>query len=138
MTPTTDSAFKAKGRLLKNEAGTMIFQPAGTTYELHLRPVGAVGEIGALVSGTIRAQARKMYTVPSGGLFVAPILGMPKTFQGRVRETGHGYVVIRCGVFVRIELPQDGGAIELANGNVTVGTLVNVICFPGASFERDC
>lgn len=136
MTTTTTSPLVAKGRVLKNEAGTLVFQPAGTTYELHLTPVGTVGEIGTLVTGTIRAKGRKLYTVPSGGLFVGPILGTPKTFQGRVREVGRDYVVIGCGVPVRIDLPQDGGAVELANGGIKVGSLVNVIAFAGVTFEQ--
>jgi hypothetical protein len=83
----------------------------------------------------IRVQARKVYTVPSGGNFVAPIFGPPKTIQGRVRwadESGQR-LVVHAGVPVLVELPPADSGIDLDEGPITVGRMVNVVALPGAS-----
>src|SRR5690348_1365619 len=94
--------FPAKGKVLDvrdTEKGRLlVFQPAGTNYELHLFADGAVGDVplNKPVDLRIVVQARKVYTVPSGGNFIAPIFGPPRIIQGRVRwadESGQRIVV---------------------------------------------
>jgi hypothetical protein len=87
------------------------------------------------VGGVIRVVARKVYTVPSGGNFINPIFGPPRTIQGRVRALDGGSMVVQAGMPVHVELPAEASAVELANGPIAVGSLVNVVALPGATFE---
>ena len=132
MAAATD--FVAKGKVLRADGNRVVFAPAGTNYELHLE--GSYdGPLNVPVSARIRAKGRKLMTVPSGGNFVAPIQGTPRTFQGRVRYADESQVVIHAGVPVLIELPTEEDALDLADGAVTVGEMLNAIVYPGVSFE---
>jgi hypothetical protein len=116
--------------------GLVTFAPVGTNYELHLvAPAGYVPAVGALVDFVIRATARKVWTVPSGGNFIAPIFGPPRTIQGRVRAIRDGTIVVHAGVPIDVELPAQDAGIDLVNGPITVGTMVNIVAMPGARFE---
>lgn len=132
MAAATD--FLARGKVLRNDGDRIVFSPAGTNYELHL--MGSYsGPLNVPVSLRIRAKGRKLMTVPSGGNFVAPIMGTPRTFQGRIRFADETQVVVHAGVPVVIELPAEEEALDLAEGAVTVGEMLNAIVHPGASFE---
>lgn len=57
-------------------------------YRLHLLPVGEItAEPGERVIGTIRAEAKRVDVVKTGGKFVEPVYGRPRRVQGRVIET---------------------------------------------------
>jgi len=128
--------FPARGRITSVQDGKITFQPTATNYELHLAvPAGFSAEVGTLVDGLIRVNARKVYSVPSGGNFVSPIFGPPKTIQGRVKFVSDREVVVQAGVPIVAELPGDVSAIDLNSGGIAVGTLVNVVAFPSAKFE---
>jgi hypothetical protein len=134
---TTASAdtFPARGKVLGASDGRVRFVPANTAYELHLAAPSYAGPVNTLVSGVIRVTARKAYTVPSGGNFISPIFGPPKTLQGRVQAVRGNNIVLQAGVPVHVELPGEASAVELPNGPIQVGSLVNVVALPGASFE---
>ncbi len=130
------SDFPARGRITAVQDGKITFQPTGTNYEFHLSvPAGFAGEVGSLVDGLIRVTGRKVYSVPSGGNFVSPIFGLPKIIQGRVKFASERQLVVQAGVPIVAELPADENAIDLNSGGIAVGTLVNVVAFPGAKFE---
>jgi len=88
-----------------------------------------------LVQGTVRVTARKVWTVPSGGNFVSPIFGPPRTIQGRVRSLDERSLVVHAGVPILVELPADEAGYDLVNGPLAVGVMVNVVALPGARFE---
>jgi hypothetical protein len=116
--------------------GVLIFAPSGTTYELQLAAPDFAGPLDVLVDGVIRGTARKAWTVPSGGNFIAPIFGPPRTVQGRViAALDERTVVIKAGAPVVVELPESDRSIELTTGPITVGALLNVTLLPGARFE---
>jgi hypothetical protein len=126
--------FPARGKVIRVEGDHIVFAPVNTNYEMHLK--GSYdGPLGVPVLLLIRAEGRKLMTVPSGGNFVAPIFGTPKTFQGRVRYADESQVVIHAGVPVVVKLPAAEDALDLANGSVTVGQMLNAIVLAGASFE---
>ena len=126
----------AKGKVVETRDGGVIFQPRGTNYELHLAVAGGYnGPLKKPVLGLVRVKARKVYTVPSGGNFVVPILGQPRIIQGRVMAMSESQIVVHAGGPVLVDLPEDGHAVDLANGPVAEGSIVNVVAFPGASFE---
>jgi hypothetical protein len=111
------------------------FAPSNTNYVLHLAAPDVSGPLNTLIDGIIRITARKVYTVPSGGNFISPIFGPPKTIQGRVRALNGRSMILHAATPIQVELPPEASAVELANGPITVGSLVNVVAFPGATFE---
>jgi hypothetical protein len=128
--------FPARGKVTSVDSDSLIFTPGNTTYELQLQTSTRYqGPVGELINGLVRGKARKIYTVPSGGGFVAPIFGPPRTAQGRVLFADDSYLVIRAGFPFIIELPKEDSAIDLDQGPITVGTLINAVIFPGVSFE---
>jgi hypothetical protein len=131
--------FPARGKVLRVEGNVVVFNPAATTYELRL--VNADGaEMPAVSSHTIscyiRCNARKVWTMPSGGNFVTPIFGPPRVVQGRVRylEEG-GLSVVQAGVPIIVTLPPDPVAYDLVNGPITTAAIINATILPGATFE---
>ncbi|HEX8342349.1 MAG TPA: hypothetical protein VF624_15705 [Tepidisphaeraceae bacterium] len=128
--------YAAQGKVTAVEAETIIFRPTGTVYALELvAPDGYAGPIDAPVQLVIKATARKAYTVPSGGLFVTPIVGTPRVVQGRVKHIADGTLTLNCGMMVTVSLPPESHAIDLARGEIAVGSLVNAVLQPGASYE---
>ena len=129
--------FVARGKILRIESNIVVFNPSGTTYELHL-----VNQSGPVPSPSpnsigchIRATGRKIWTVPSGGNFVVPIFGPPKIVQGRVRYLDESQMVVHAAVPVIVSLPGEDSAYDLINGPLTLSTLVNATLLPGATFE---
>ncbi len=139
--PVVEGFQPTKGRTLSVKGGVVIFQPRGTTYELHLaEPEGGwPGVVGKPTSGVLRVKARKVYSVPSGGSFVVPIMGTPRIVQGRVTDVLEGGVnrriVLQAGATVVVDLPADDHAIDLGEGEIGQGSLVNVVCEPDAWIE---
>lgn len=126
----------ANGRVLRVEDDTLVFCPRETNYQVHLKP--AVPYSGAMdepVRGIIRVNARKIWTVPSGGGFVAPIFGPPKMIQGRVMRIDGDTLLVYAGYPIVVMLPDAPAALAEAQGAIAVGRMVNVTALPGATFE---
>jgi hypothetical protein len=87
------------------------------------------------VPALIRAAARKVYTVPSGGNFIAPIFGPPRIVQGRVRFIDDRALVLHAGAPIIVDLPGADAAIDLTDGQIQVNHLVNATLLPGATFQ---
>ena len=132
---TTSTAFPARGKVVELKSDVVKFSPANTNYELHLAAPGYAGPVKTPVDGVIRVTARKAYTVPSGGNFISPIYGSPRTIQGRVRSIDGNVIVVHAGTPITVQLPAESSAVELGNGAISVGSLVNVVALPGAAFE---
>jgi hypothetical protein len=139
MTTTTTAPFTAKGKVTAvRDDGVVVFAPAGTNYELHLVVVGGryVGPIGKPVEGIIRVKARKVWTVSSGGNFVSPLFGEPRTIQGRVRHVpSDDALVVHAGTDFHLELPPNDIGVDLTAGPIRVGAMVNVMAMPAPAFE---
>ena len=130
--------FPARGRILRIEEGLVVFNPADTTYELHLANAGG----GAMpspsahtVSGYVRAVARKVWTMRSGGNMLTPIFGTPRVVQGRVRYLEEGLAVVQAGCPVLVTIPSDGIHLDLISGPIVVAGMINATVMPGATFE---
>jgi hypothetical protein len=130
---TTDPL--AHGTVLSTGDGKVIFNPENTRYLLHLICPSYAGPIGTPVRGVITVTARKILTVPPGGNFIAPIIGPPKTIQGRVRGLDPKWMIVQAGTAVRVEFPPDDSAFDLARGPIAAGAFVNVVAQPGARFD---
>lgn len=132
---TTAVELAASGKVIEKRDGSVVFAPTGTNYELQLVCPGYSGPIKSPVKGVIRVKARKIYTVPSGGLFVTPIFGPPKIIQGRIKSIDDKSMVLHAGGNIVVEFPANDNAFEMVNGGLAVGKLANVVAFPGGSFE---
>src|SRR5262245_10503693 len=133
----TPTDFPARGKVIALNGGIVVFNPSNTNYELQLMSASGnyTGPVQSPVQAMIRVNARKVWTVPSGGNFIAPIFGPPKTIQGRVRFASDTQLVVQAGTPIVVSLPGDDTAIDLSNGPIALGTMVNVVALPGASFE---
>jgi hypothetical protein len=127
--------FVARGKVIAVKDGTVVFTPAGSNYELHLICPGYGGPMNVPIDGWIRMQGRKVLTVPSGGNFVTPILGPPRIVQGRVKFADDKSLVLQASCPIIIDLPPDNAAIDLNDGQIATGRMVNATVFPGATFE---
>ena len=130
------NGFLARGKVTSAKDSSIVFEPLNSNYQLHLRvSTPYTGPMGQLIDGRIRAKAKKIYTVPSGGGFISPIFGPPKTVQGRTLHVEERTIVLRAGVVISIELPLSEDAVDLEQGAITVGSIVNAVTLPGATFE---
>ena len=123
------------GKVTIYENGVVVFAPAGTNDVFQLAAPNYAGPIGTPVKGTIRVKARKVWTVPSGGNFISPIFGPPKTIQGRVRGVDQKHIVVHAGCQITVDLPDEDNVFDLANGPIKTGCMVNVTAFAGGTFE---
>lgn len=123
------------GKVIAIHGGLVTFSPTGTNYEMHLACPGFARTLNVPIRGVVRVKARKIYTVPSGGLFVTPIFGPPKIIQGRIRSLNETSMILHAGGDYLIEFPDDDAAFDLVNGPLSVGKMANVVAFPGTTFE---
>jgi hypothetical protein len=130
------NGYLARGKVVEAKNLLVVFQPSDTNYQLHLQSARPyTGPIGQLIDARLRAKARKVYTVPSGGGFISPIFGSPRTLQGRALHVEDRQIVIRAGVPIAVDLPQPESAIDLDDGPIEVGAMINVAALPGMTFE---
>jgi hypothetical protein len=130
------NGFLARGKVTEVKDSSVVFQPFDTNYQLHLqtsRPY--TGPIGQLISARIHAKAAKVYTVPSGGGFISPLFGPPRIIQGRAVQVDDRMIVIRAGIPISVELPKADEAVDLTDGPLAIGSIVNAVALPGATFE---
>lgn len=127
--------YPAKGKVIEVRGSLIVFQPTNTTYHLYLAGGSYTGPLKSPVEILIRATARKMWTVPSGGNFIAPIMGTPRTIQGRVKFIEGQTIVVQAGVPVAITLPANDSGIDLSTGAIGIASLVNAMVMPGVSYE---
>ena len=88
------------GVLLEQGPPTIHLSVPNTDYRLYLtvkKPVPA--ELGDRVSGVIRATAKRVDVIPSGGRFVEPIYGRPRRVQGLIvgGNVADNTIYVRCG-----------------------------------------
>ena len=146
-TPTSDSRTteptaevrtrSAKGTLVSVGVGMIVWRPLDTSYEHQLEFTGDLSaHVGRHGRGRVRVRGRKVYAVASGGNFVQPILGTPRIIQGRVLALDGNVLFVKAGAVFAVELPTGKDTIDLAPGGIAVNSMVNVVAWPGASFEN--
>ena len=128
--------FPARGKVVAVDGDRVTFTPTGTNYAFHLVTGGApyAGPTNVPIEAFLRVEARKLWTVPSGGGFISPIFGPPRTIQGRVKFMGDCEMVVTAGTNFIVALPSGDHAFDLSNGDVVVGALVNIVALPSARF----
>ena len=135
--PINPHEFATPGKIIAVDGDdAVVFAPRGTSYELRLRTATRyAGATNTPVEAVIRVVARKVWTVPSGGNFISPIQGPPRIVQGRVRAANERQLVVHGGAAFVVDLPADDHAVDLPNGPITLGHMVNVTAMPGATIE---
>ena len=135
--PVNLTDFAAKGKILSIDGRTVEFEPANFNYKLRLEAEGSFdgAPIGVTIPCLIRIQARKLWSVPSGGNFIDPIYGPPRRVQGRIKYLDEQKMVVHAGAPILVTLPTSGEGFDLPEGPLTVGKLVNVSALPGATIE---
>jgi hypothetical protein len=133
---TTATDFLARGKVTSTKDGVVVFEPSDANYQLHLQCTKTDSvPIGQLLIARVGAKARKVYTVPSGGNFIQPLFGSPRIIQGRALFLDDKLVVIRATIPISVQLPMSDDALDLSEGWLKVGAIVNAVTFPGATFE---
>ncbi len=129
--------FPARGKVTALREGGIVFEPSNTNYAFHLAVAGGKydGPVNVPIHGTILVTARRAWTVASGGNFVSPLFGQPRTIQGRVKYADEKSLVVQAGTPIVVMLPNDEIAIDLTHGSVAVGSMINIVALPGATFE---
>jgi len=116
-----------------NKPAHIILSIPNTSYELHLIPTAPVSAaIGKRLIGTIRAQARRIDVVGTGGQYVEPVMGRPRRVQGTVLRAEAGAVVVDAGVPVHV-IPTDS---RQNAEQFPVGQLVSFDVLAGATFTQ--
>ncbi len=129
----------APGALLEMKNATAS-RPAGvtcgipnTSYEMHLRPSGEItAQPGKRLIGIIRAEARRIDTVTTGGRYVEPVMGRPRRVQGTVVRAEAGAIVVDAGVPIHCT-PTDA---RQKDEDFAPGTMVSFDVLDGATIQQ--
>lgn len=106
-----------------------------TDYRLHLLPVGEVTtEVGKTLIGVIRADARRVDVIGTGGKFIDPVYGRPRRVQGRVvaTDSAANTITVNAGMPVTCKLTDSRQRAE----SFEVGQFVGFAVPSGATFEQ--
>lgn len=111
--------------------GYVVFLVPNTRYELHLRPTSEINAPqGRRLLGVIRAAARRIDAVGTGGQYVEPVVGRPRRVQGTVVRTEGGALVVDAGVPVHLSLTD----ARQRPDQFEVGQMVSCDVLDGATF----
>lgn len=89
----------ARGVYAGEAAGRLRFGVPNTNYDIHLFPEQPVTTPeGKRLVGLVRAKARRIDVVSTGGRFIEPVSGAPRRIQGVVVRSDSGGVVVDAGV----------------------------------------
>lgn len=116
--------------------GYIRFALPGTDYVLHLLPAGPIATPpGQRLVGTIRAQARRVDIVGTGGCYVEPVEGRPRRVQGRVIAASDedGTITVDAGVPITCRLTDQ----RQQPSQFPLGALVSFDVLPGATFTPE-
>jgi hypothetical protein len=124
----------ATGVLAEKSPEKLVLAVPGTDYRIQLVPAGQVeAGLNERISGTIRANARRVDVISAGGRYIEPVFGRPRRVQGRVigGDIKSNTLVVLASVPVTVKLMDHQQA-----GDFAVGQMVSFDVEPGASFEQ--
>jgi len=114
----------------------IVLDVPNTSYQLHLIPTAAPGvALGKRLIGVIRAQARRVDVVKSGGRFVEPVAGRPRRVQGIVvaRDASSNTITVNAGVPLVLTLTDPRQRAE----QFADGDFVSCDVLDGATFTPE-
>lgn len=104
-------------------------------YLVHLLPIGEIAaEPGRRVTGVLRAEAKRVDVVRTGGKYVEPVIGRPRRVQGRVIETdtSRNTLTVDAGLPIVCRLTDH----RQRAGDFEPGQFVSFDVLRGATFEQ--
>ncbi|MGP1347063.1 MAG: hypothetical protein ACTS3F_10410 [Phycisphaerales bacterium] len=130
--PAAPNPNHARGVLEAVEGEHITLAIPGTSYQLLLKVLKAPATpIGKRLIGTIRATARRVDIVNTGGRYIEPVYGRPRRVQGRIDaiDTTNHTITVQAGIPIVCTLMK-----SQHNASFKVGDLVSFDVEPGASF----
>lgn len=122
----------ARGVLSESSDDRIVLGIPGTDYELHLAVYQKPStQIGKPIAGTIRAQARRIDVVHTGGRYLEPVYGRPRRVQGEIVAVDPGAQTVTVHAGVPIVCKTEGA--QRAE-QFQVGDFVSFDVRAGASF----
>jgi hypothetical protein len=113
-------------------AACITFVVPNTSYQLFLVPIGEIAaKVGGRLIGVIRARARRVDVVQTGGRYVEPVVGRPRRVQGRIVKIEASAIVVDAGVPIHCALTDERQTPD----QFEVGQLVSFDVHDGATFE---
>lgn len=119
----------------------LVLSPDNADYKLHLEPAGGklpqglADRVGQRLIGTVRAEAKRIDVVRSGGKFIDPVFGRPRRVQGRIiaSNPASNTVTISAGAGVPIVCKVTGPGQKA--GDFELLSFVACQILRGATFE---
>ena len=106
---------------------------ADTNYEMHLVPTQPIAaQVGKRIRGVIRAQARRIDIVQTGGRYVEPVYGRPRRIQGQIIATDLPGSTVTVAAPMPIVCRTDA---RQRAGDFQIGDFVSFDVAPGATFS---
>ncbi len=106
---------------------------ANTSYRSHFEIDGPVNaQVGKRIVGMIRAEAKRIDVVTTGGRYVEPVYGRPRRVQGTVIAIEDGAVVVNAGMPIHCT-PTDE---RQSAGDFETGQFVSFDVLRGARFDE--
>lgn len=131
-TMTQSNPNIARGILAAADDDQIILAIPGTDYQLKLKVYQRPStEIGKRITGTIRAEARRIDVVKTGGRYVEPVMGRPRRVQGEIVAIDPGAQTVTVHAGVPIMCKTDG---RQRAEQFQVGDFVSFDVLPGANF----
>lgn len=122
----------ARAVLLEAHDDRVVLGFADLDYQVHLlverKPATPEGK---RILGVIRAQARRIDVVGSGGRYVEPVYGRPTRVQGKVVDADPEARTVTVHAGFPMVLTLDTGQTP---GSVNVGDFITCATLPGATF----
>lgn len=113
----------------------VVIGSANTSYKTHLIPDGEIAaQPGKRIEGEIRAEAKRIDVVTSGGRYIEPVFGRPRRVQGSVLAVNAeaNTLVIGAG-FPVVVTPTDK---RQSASDFNVGDFVSMDVVRGATFTE--
>lgn len=133
-----DPANIARGVLADEREGVIDLAVPGTDYRLSLvvaAPLGAreSGMLDKKIRGVIRAQARRIDVVVTGGRFIEPVYGRPRRVQGVIVALDPGADTVTVKAHDALPIVCKTNAQQHA-ADFKIGQFVGFDVAPGATF----
>ena len=131
--PTTDATI-ARAVLAESHDDHVILSVPGTDYRIRLVVDARIPhEVGKRIRGVIRAQARRIDVVQTGGRFVEPVYGRPRRVQGTICAIDPAEDTVAVLVHQNVPIVCRTNGQQRATA-FRVGQLVSFDAQPGATF----
>jgi len=130
---TIQSPNLMTGVLAEKSDDRVIISLPETCYEFHLNVYKPVTTpVGKRITGTIRAQARRIDVVKTGGRYIEPVNGRPRRVQGVITAIDASERTVTVDAGVPIVCKVDA---RQAPGDFNVGDFVTFATLSGSSFS---